>query len=88
MFVLDLEWCSQPSSEESFGSQCAEKLYTNVSGFSAIFSRIGYGGASFDYVSFAIVMALLGLLPSPHITHTLFSFILMQPIVLSAMEEN
>lgn len=49
LYVNDMEWCSQPSLDEDFESKCAEKLYTDVPGFSQYFDRIGYEGPSFDY---------------------------------------
>jgi len=50
LYVNELEWCRQPSMDEDFESQCAEKLYNDVPGFSSFFSTVaGYDGPSFNY---------------------------------------
>jgi len=50
LYITDLEWCSQSSSEKDFESKCAEQLYIDVPGFSQFFaSSLGYDGPSFDY---------------------------------------
>lgn len=52
--MADPAWCSSPPTIEAFGSQCAEQLYTNVTGFYRRFLTevLGYDGPDFDMPTF------------------------------------
>ena len=79
-FITDLDWCTQPSSNDDFESQCAEKLYTDASGFSAVLTSIltEHNGPSFGLEGLCnggalgskLLSAVLGICPDSGCTET------------------